>query len=83
MSDSTGDPFDRSSNLYHYTSAQVWTASWHPSASGQLILLFLNDWREINYAAEPLMERLEAYLAGHAPAELTDVAASGQSTKIA
>lgn len=64
MTDVHDDQVDRSSNLYHYTSGQGLDGILSSRSIWATDAAFLNDWREITYAAEPLIDRLESYVAG-------------------
>jgi len=46
---------DRRGRLYHYTSAPGLDGICIKMVCGGTDAAFLNDWREINYAAEPLI----------------------------
>jgi hypothetical protein len=53
---------DRDSCLYHYTSPQGLEGILRTKALWASDTAFLNDWKELIYAAEPLIERMTKYL---------------------
>lgn len=64
---------DRSSNLYHYTSGPGLDGILASRCLWATDSAFLNDWREITYAAEPLINRLETFLKTWPSRDLSDV----------
>jgi hypothetical protein len=64
-------PVDRTACLYHYTSAEGLTGILESRALWATDTAFLNDWTEVRYAADPLVQHMtrhiEAFLADHPP----------------
>jgi hypothetical protein len=52
-------PIDRGPCLYHYTSADGLASILRSRALWATDTAFLNDWKEIGYAAEPLVQRMQ------------------------
>jgi hypothetical protein len=73
MSETVSAPFDRGSHLYHYTSAQGLAGILASRCLWATDSAFLNDWREIKYAAEPLIERLARHIGGRVSEEPSDL----------
>jgi hypothetical protein len=59
---------DRRSWLYHYTSAVGLEGILRARSLWATDAAFLNDWQEIHYGAEPLIEIMKTYLADNPPA---------------
>ena len=55
-------PIDREPCLYHYTSAEGLAGILQSRALWATDTAFLNDWKEIGYAADPLVQRMAAAL---------------------
>lgn len=60
--DTDGAGLDRSTCLYHYTSAVGLEGILRSRSLWATDTAFLNDWQEIVYAAEPLVADMEALL---------------------
>ncbi|WP_409436912.1 DUF2971 domain-containing protein [Mycobacterium sp. SMC-14] len=60
------DP-DRRCRLYHYTSTLGLQGILRTRSLWATDAAFLNDWQEIHYGAEPLMDRMKNYLTDYPP----------------
>jgi hypothetical protein len=58
---------DRSPYLYHYTTAQGLEGILETRSLWAHDAAFMNDWKEIQYGADPLIARMTEYLAEHPP----------------
>ena len=56
------DDFDRTEILYHYTSAVGLESILRQRCLRATDTVFLNDWQEVIFAAEPLIEQMEVLL---------------------
>jgi hypothetical protein len=82
MSETPRDYDDRSPYLYHYTSAQGLEGILRSRSLWATDAAFLNDWKEINYAAEPLIERMTDLLGARGYDETPGAAPESRSANI-
>jgi hypothetical protein len=70
------ESFDRSSNLYHYTTAQGLEGILQSRSLWAHDAAFMNDWQEIQFGAQPLITTISEYLVEH-PADRNKPIAKG------